>query len=131
VLIFLLGVQCSVFQNGDKKYSCHGAHSRAAVLHDYAISFDSFISSIIRSVPNCFLISALLILFLTNKVWFLWGIIVQVFGVTNFFGRRSSGNLSVGAKLWDTTCCYELILLAEDRRNIGTFVNTMMNLGVP
>jgi hypothetical protein len=55
---------------------------------------------------------------------------VQLFGVTNFIERKYSGNLSVGAKIWGTASCYELIILAEDGRNVGTFVSTVMNLGV-
>jgi hypothetical protein len=71
------------------------------------------------------------ILFLTYEVWFLRGIDAQVFGVTNSIGRKYSGNLSVGVKMCGTAGCYELIILAEDRRNVGTFVNTVMNVGVP
>jgi hypothetical protein len=64
-------------------------------------------------------------------VWVLRGINLQVFWGYKFHTKKYSGNLSVGAKMWDTACCYELILLAEIRQNVGTFVNTVMNLVVP
>jgi hypothetical protein len=60
LLTFLLGVQCSFFQNGDRNILATAHTQEASLLHDYAISPYSGISSIIRSVPNCFLISALL-----------------------------------------------------------------------
>jgi hypothetical protein len=86
VLTFMLGVQCSIFQNCDKNMLATSHNQEAAGLHDYEISLYSVIFSTIRSVPNRFLISALLILVFTYKIWYLRGTSVQVFGITNFIG---------------------------------------------
>jgi hypothetical protein len=59
-----------------------------------------------------------------NKCENIWGY--------KFHGKKILGKSeSVDAKMWGTASCYELIILAEDRRNVGTFVNTVMNLRVP